>query len=144
MAGAGYGRFDRALDGAVVVDGHTDTPSRLFHQPADLSVRLPDGHVDLPRLREGGVTVANARAASAGWGGDRLALLRGPGGAIAVALLTTWDTAADADEFAAAARLAVEQLPLGGSVVHAAGSSAVSIGIGVNAAAIVAALGGQG
>lgn len=56
MAGAGYGRIHRALEGAIVVDGHTDTPSRLFHQPADLSVRLPDGHVDLPRLREGGVT----------------------------------------------------------------------------------------
>jgi len=52
----GYERFHPALAGAIVVDGHTDTPSRLFHQPADLSVRLADGHVDLPRLREGGVT----------------------------------------------------------------------------------------
>lgn len=56
MAAAGYGRIHRALEGAVVVDGHTDTPSRLFHQPADLSERLTEGHVDLPRLREGGVT----------------------------------------------------------------------------------------
>jgi membrane dipeptidase len=50
------GSLHPALAGAVVVDGHTDTPSRLFHQPADLSRRLDDGHVDLPRLREGGVT----------------------------------------------------------------------------------------
>lgn len=56
MAAADYGRFHPALAGALVVDGHTDTPSRLFHQPADLSARLPDGHVDLPRLVEGGVT----------------------------------------------------------------------------------------
>lgn len=56
MAAAGYGRIHPALEGAVVVNGHTDTPSRLFHQPADLSERLADGHVDLPRLREGGVT----------------------------------------------------------------------------------------
>ncbi|HEX2163441.1 MAG TPA: membrane dipeptidase [Thermoanaerobaculia bacterium] len=53
---ADLARFHPALAGALVVDGHTDTPSRLFHRPADLSERLPDGHVDLPRLVEGGVT----------------------------------------------------------------------------------------
>lgn len=41
---------------AIVIDGHTDVPTRLFGSPADLSERLDDGHVDLPRLREGGVT----------------------------------------------------------------------------------------
>lgn len=41
---------------SIVVDGHTDLPTRLFCQPADLDQRLGDGHVDLPRLREGGVT----------------------------------------------------------------------------------------
>jgi len=39
----------------LVFDGHTDTPTRLYVGPADLSERLDDGHVDLPRLREGGV-----------------------------------------------------------------------------------------
>lgn len=43
------------LDGALVVDGHTDLPSRLLDRPADLSERLADGHLDLPRLRAGGV-----------------------------------------------------------------------------------------
>jgi membrane dipeptidase len=38
-----------------VFDGHTDVPTRLLESPGDLSRRLPDGHVDLPRLREGGV-----------------------------------------------------------------------------------------
>jgi membrane dipeptidase len=39
----------------VVVDGHVDLPTRLFHDPVDLSVRHDSGHVDLPRLRAGGV-----------------------------------------------------------------------------------------
>lgn len=41
---------------AVVVDGHTDLPTRLYYRPADLGERLEDGHLDLPRMREGGVT----------------------------------------------------------------------------------------
>jgi membrane dipeptidase len=36
-------------------DGHTDVPTRLEERPADLRLELPDGHVDLPRLRAGGV-----------------------------------------------------------------------------------------
>src|SRR4029079_17693198 len=40
---------------ALVIDGHTDVPTRLWEEPADLSQRLSDRHVDLPRLREGGV-----------------------------------------------------------------------------------------
>jgi membrane dipeptidase len=39
----------------LVVDGHTDVPTRLFEHPADLRQRLPDRHIDLPRLRQGGV-----------------------------------------------------------------------------------------
>src|SRR5215218_2934274 len=40
---------------ALVIDGHTDVPPRLWEEPADLSQRLTDRHIDLPRLREGGV-----------------------------------------------------------------------------------------
>jgi membrane dipeptidase len=40
---------------ALVIDGHTDVPTRLWEEPADLSRRLADRHVDLPRLRAGGV-----------------------------------------------------------------------------------------
>jgi membrane dipeptidase len=40
---------------ALVLDGHTDVPTRLWEEPADLSKRLTDRHIDLPRLREGGV-----------------------------------------------------------------------------------------
>jgi membrane dipeptidase len=38
-----------------VFDGHTDVPTRLHEAPADLARRQEDRHVDLPRLREGGV-----------------------------------------------------------------------------------------
>jgi membrane dipeptidase len=55
-AGGGLARLAPELAGAVVIDGHLDTPTRLLHHPADLTRALPDGHVDLPRLRAGGVT----------------------------------------------------------------------------------------
>lgn len=52
-----YGPVDpgRLHRDALVVDGHVDLPTRLHHRPADLERRLDDGHIDLPRLREGGV-----------------------------------------------------------------------------------------
>ena len=92
-------------------------------------------------LREGGVQVTDSLAASAGWGGDRVALLRGPDGALSIALLTVWDTTTDADEFAASARIAVGKLPSGGAVAHTEDTSTVAIAIGGNAAVILAALG---
>ncbi|HSW41353.1 MAG TPA: hypothetical protein VLM76_02470 [Patescibacteria group bacterium] len=78
-------------------------------------------------LREHGVLALPAQAAAAGWGGDRLAYLRGPNGAYALALLTVWDTAADADEFRAAARTAIGSLP--GAAMISAGGDARSVRI---------------
>ncbi|HUQ44627.1 MAG TPA: hypothetical protein VM451_09510 [Candidatus Limnocylindria bacterium] len=92
-------------------------------------------------LTAGGVPAAQAKIATAGWGGDRVALLRGPGGATGLGIQTTWDTATDADEFAAAATTAFAALALAGSVQHAAGSSTVSIAIGPTSAQLLAALG---
>ena len=43
-----------------------------------------------------------------GWGGDRLVILRGPDGAIGIGIVTAWDSAADAAEFAAAAAIVAE------------------------------------
>ena len=57
-------------------------------------------------LREAGVAATDATAAAAGWGGDRLAVMKGPGGAWAVALHTEWDTPADAAQFETAATTA--------------------------------------
>jgi membrane dipeptidase len=61
-------------DDSLVLDGHTDLPTRLWEAPADLSQRLDDRHIDLPRLREGGVDalvlalyVPASMSAAAGW-----------------------------------------------------------------------------
>jgi membrane dipeptidase len=61
-------------DDCLVLDGHTDLPTRLWEAPADLGRRLADRHVDLPRLREGGVDalvlalyVPSSLAPAAGW-----------------------------------------------------------------------------
>ncbi|HEX3531472.1 MAG TPA: dipeptidase [Thermoanaerobaculia bacterium] len=39
----------------LVLDGHTDVPTRLWESPVDLRLQQPGRHVDLPRLRQGGV-----------------------------------------------------------------------------------------
>ena len=67
-------------------------------------------------LRENGVQALPAGAAAAGWGGDRVAYLRGPDGAYALALVTAWDSDADATQFREAAATAVEQIPGDGTV----------------------------
>ncbi|MGA9882930.1 MAG: dipeptidase [Candidatus Acidiferrales bacterium] len=41
---------------SVVVDTHVDTTQRLFEPGFDLAVRHENGSVDIPRLREGGVS----------------------------------------------------------------------------------------
>ncbi len=89
--------------------------------PDDLATRMGEGWTQALEdtwgefqtgvwFRQRGVPAAEATSAAAGWGGDRLAVLQGPDGAWAVVLSTTWDTAADADEFAAAAQTAVGDL----------------------------------
>jgi membrane dipeptidase len=46
----------RALHfGSIVVDTHDDTTQRLLDPKFDLGVRHPDGNVDIPRTREGGL-----------------------------------------------------------------------------------------
>jgi hypothetical protein len=69
-------------------------------------------------LRENGVKALDAQAAAAGWGGDRYVYLRGPDGAYALALVTAWDSGADAAEFQAAAGIAAPNLP-GAALVQA-------------------------
>lgn len=78
-------------------------------------------------LTEGGVPLENARVAAAGWGGDRLALYRGPAGATALLLRTAWDTPGDAEAFAGWARSAVAKLMPGGAVTSEFGSTTVEI-----------------
>ena len=40
---------------AIVIDGHSDTTPRLEDPAWDFAARQPDGHMDLPRIREGGL-----------------------------------------------------------------------------------------
>lgn len=80
--------------------------------------------------------------AVAGWGGDRLVLLRRDDGSLAVAMTTTWDSVAEASEFADAAATALAQgFPGGaGAMRHVAGSRDVLIALGDDAGAVLAAL----
>ena len=40
---------------AIVVDTHIDTPQRFLDEDFDLTSRDPKGHIDLPRMKEGGL-----------------------------------------------------------------------------------------
>jgi hypothetical protein len=80
-------------------------------------------------LRARGVTGAgggtSGDTAAAGWGGDRYALIDGSDDAYALVLLTTWDTPADATEFATAATQAVVGVPGEARVVRIASGAPV-------------------
>jgi hypothetical protein len=97
--------------------------------PGDLAARLGAGwRVDVQDtmgefglmewlLRGGGVSDSVASAAAAGWGGDRL-VLASSGSTFGVAVQTTWDTTADAAEFAAAAGTALASMAGKTALVH--------------------------
>lgn len=46
------------LQQPIIVDGHIDTPQRMLDMRSDISARLPDGHIDVPRMQQGGLTAA--------------------------------------------------------------------------------------
>src|SRR5215470_10317307 len=49
-------RAKRLHDRAIVVDSHADTTQRLiFDNAFDIGKRNPNGNLDLPRMREGGL-----------------------------------------------------------------------------------------
>lgn len=100
----------QARERPVVVD----LPDDLADQLGDgWSVPLEDtlGEFQLGVwLRGAGLTPAVTDTAIAGWGGDRLAVLDGPGEAWGVVVETTWDTIRDATEFLDAAQPAVDGL----------------------------------
>ncbi|MBK8099930.1 MAG: dipeptidase [Planctomycetes bacterium] len=43
---------------AIVVDTHTDTTSRIIDEDFDMGPRSKDGHMDLPRIADGGLDAA--------------------------------------------------------------------------------------
>jgi hypothetical protein len=136
LAGGGYAGVDAAYDALPDSTEQILHPDRYLDREAPVDVvvdagvagSLGSGWADAGQdtlgelilrvwLREGGVSAAEARVAAAGWGGDRLALFRGPGGAETMLLVTEWDTVGDAAEFAAGARTARQGLGLDGKVV---------------------------
>src|SRR6266849_1638264 len=48
-------RAKRLHFSSIVLDTHDDTTQRFFSKDYDLGKRNPDGHVDIPRMREGGM-----------------------------------------------------------------------------------------
>lgn len=50
------GRARELHRACIVIDGHADTPTEFFLQPGyDFGARHDEGHIDLPRMREGGL-----------------------------------------------------------------------------------------
>jgi hypothetical protein len=66
----------------------------------------------------GDVKSGVAADATAGWGGDRVALFEGPSGAWGAVAQTAWDSEADADEFALAAEGLLAALRAGGQAAE--------------------------
>jgi len=66
-----------------------------------------------------GVDPSDADPAAAGWGGDRITTLVTPDGEVAMILRMAWDTAADADQFAAAYDQALDRLSVFGRLDRA-------------------------
>jgi hypothetical protein len=95
----------------VAVTIPTDLATRLG---TGWSIGLQDtlGELQLGILLRdgGGVDQATASTAAAGWAGDRVAWLEGPGGANAAVLDTVWDTPGDGMEFAVAGASVVAKL----------------------------------
>ncbi len=44
--------------GVLAIDTHVDTPQRMLDANDDIGARLAGGHLDIPRMREGGLTGA--------------------------------------------------------------------------------------
>jgi hypothetical protein len=95
-------------------------------------------------LKEGGVEDTAAKAAAAGWGGDRLAVIYGPDEAWAVAMQTSWDTTADAAEFETAATTALGKAGGPGQVLPGEGGKVRWVVVGSDAAALQKVAGALG
>jgi len=48
-------RAHKLQSSSIVLDTHDDTTQRFFSKGFDLGKRNPDGHIDIPRMREGGM-----------------------------------------------------------------------------------------
>jgi hypothetical protein len=80
-----------------------------------------------------------ATTAAAGWGGDRVALLRGPAGAWAVLLHTTWDREADASQFFDAATAMLQTSGRVGTAVRVKNPKEIWVVLGSDATTVTLA-----
>ena len=92
-------------------------------------------------LSQHGVTADVAADAAAGWGGDRLVLLRGPSGDPTIGVVTLWDTEADATGFAEAAEPVVEQLGTVQTEALVSGGKSVLLTIGAESKRLLSVIG---
>jgi len=159
IAQGGYDAVNAAFKNPPASTEQVLHPAKYLSHEAPIAVTLPKdvattlgagwsiasedtlGELVLRIWLEQVLSAPDAAAAAAGCGGDRLALLRGPNDAVALALRTEWDTAADADAFLAAATQTKTGLGLPASLEHAAGSTVVTMAIGDGSAVLVGALG---
>jgi len=81
-------------------------------------------------LREGGVRPADARAAAAGWDGDRVALVDGPTGQSVVILRTVWDASAEADAFVDGVEIALRGYGIDHVIVRGSARTEILLLIG--------------
>jgi hypothetical protein len=95
-------------------------------------------HIWLGQL---GVRDRTARDAAAGWGGDRLTVARGPGGAWAMTWRVAWDSPAEANEFlAASAAEETANLPFATRTLRI--DQRTTLTVHASSAALLASLGG--
>ena len=107
--------------------------------PADLAKKMGTGwtlgHEDTFGEQQMGIWLGGVSQAAAaqGWGGDRIALLKGPNDGWAIAWHTVWDTETDATEFETAAQFAVNNAGGKGSVLPGEGGTTRWVVIGSDA-----------
>lgn len=116
----GWGRVDEAYDQPPASteqilhpEKYADGEGPASVEAPPLAIHLGEGWEDLEDtsigeamtgiwLQQLGLSEADAGAAAGGWGGDRIAVARGPEEGWSMAWMLAWDSTADADEFAAA------------------------------------------
>ena len=91
----------------------------------------------------GKVPATQAEAAAAGWGGDRLALVQ-KDGTFGIAVITKWDSPADAAEFAAAAGPTLKLLPSSTAMIDPGSTNQVVLFVASDEATINALAGALG
>ena len=162
MSSGGYAAVNAAFASPPVSTEQVLHPEKYAAREAPVQVRLPgdlaaamgSGWTEAGQdtlgefvlrlwLTQNGVPSATAMAAAAGWGGDRLSLIRGPSGAVTVGLVTMWDTEADASEFENAAEPVVERLGTVQTEALVSGGKEVALTIGAEAKLLLSVIGGD-